>query len=83
MLTVPITSASAERLFSKWKIIKIYLRSTVSQTRLTGLSTIFIEKDIADTINYDKLINDFAKWKGEKKILLKYIIIYIYFVYLK
>jgi len=74
MLTVPITSASAERSFSKLKLIKNYLRSTMSQTRLTGLSTISIEKEIAETINYDTIINDFASEKARKKILLKYII---------
>jgi len=67
MLTIPITSASAERSFSKLKLIKNYLRSTMSQTRLTGLSTISIEKDIAETINYDTLINDFANEKSRKK----------------
>ncbi|XP_060846275.1 uncharacterized protein LOC132925937 [Rhopalosiphum padi] len=67
MLTIPITSASAERSFSKLKLIKNYLRSTMSQIRLTGLSTISIEKDIAKTINYDTLINDFANEKSRKK----------------
>ncbi|KAL4097879.1 hypothetical protein QTP88_022582 [Uroleucon formosanum] len=67
MLTIPITSASAERSFSKLKLIKNYLRSTMSQTRLTGLSTISIEKDRAETINYDTLINDFANEKSRKK----------------
>ncbi|KAL4149652.1 hypothetical protein QTP88_003544 [Uroleucon formosanum] len=67
MLTIPITSASAERSFSKLKLIKNYLRSTMSQTRLTGLSTISIEKDIAETINYDTFINDFANEKSRKK----------------
>lgn len=67
MLTIPITSASSERSFSKLKLIKNYLRSTMSQTRLTGLSTISIEKDIAETIDYDNLINDFASKKSRKK----------------
>jgi len=67
MLTIPITSASSERLFSKLKLIKNYLRSTMSQTRLTGLSTISIEKNIAETIKYENLINDFASEKSRKK----------------
>lgn len=40
LLTIPITSASAERSFSKLKIIKNYLRNTISQKRLTELATI-------------------------------------------
>ena len=39
-LTVPVTVASAERSFSKLKLIKTYLRSTMTQDRLVGLATI-------------------------------------------
>ncbi|XP_022169729.1 zinc finger MYM-type protein 1-like [Myzus persicae] len=46
MLTIPLTSAGAERTFSKLKLIKTYLRSTMSQQRLTGLATISIEKEL-------------------------------------
>ncbi|VVC36541.1 Ribonuclease H-like domain,HAT, C-terminal dimerisation domain,Domain of unknown function DUF4371 [Cinara cedri] len=37
-LTLPVTVASAERSFSKLKLIKNYLRNTMSQTRLSGLN---------------------------------------------
>ncbi|XP_050059883.1 uncharacterized protein LOC114132402 [Aphis gossypii] len=40
LLTIPVASAGAERAFSKLKIIKNYLRSTISQDRLSG-SNIF------------------------------------------
>lgn len=51
-LTIPVTAASAERIFSKSKIIKNYLRSTISQNRLVGLATISIEHEIVDDIHY-------------------------------
>jgi hypothetical protein len=35
MLTVPVTVASAEQSFSKLKIIKNYLRTTMTQERLS------------------------------------------------
>ncbi|XP_012844359.1 PREDICTED: zinc finger MYM-type protein 1-like [Erythranthe guttata] len=38
--------ASAERTFSKLKLIKSYLRSTMSQERLNGLAMLSIEKDM-------------------------------------
>ena len=44
MLTVPVSVASAKRKFSKLKLIKSYLRSTMSQQRLNGLVLLSIEK---------------------------------------
>ena len=38
-LTLPVTVASAERSFSKLKLIKTYLRSTMCQVRLSSLGS--------------------------------------------
>jgi len=46
VLSIPVTVASAERSFSKLKIIKNCLRSTMSQQRLSGLAVLSIENDI-------------------------------------
>jgi len=51
MLTIPITSAGPERSFSKLKFIKNFLRSTMSQDRLSGLATLAIEKELAESVN--------------------------------
>ena len=40
LLTILVTVASAERSFSKLKILKSYLRSTMSQKRLNGLAIV-------------------------------------------
>lgn len=66
ILTVPITVASAERSFSKLKLIKTYLRSTMTQNRLVGLAQISIENDIASELDYSALIDDFANMKARK-----------------
>jgi hypothetical protein len=66
LLTLPITVASAERSFSKLKLIKSYLRSQMSQARLVGLATISIEKKIADQLNMEELIREFAALKARR-----------------
>ena len=49
-LTLPVTVASAERSFSKLKLIKTYLRSTMTQERLSGLAVISINHQLANQI---------------------------------
>ena len=52
-LTAPATVASAERSFSKLKLIKNYLRSTMGQDCLNNLARLSIESDIAKQIDFD------------------------------
>lgn len=47
-VTLPVTVASAERSFSKLKIIKNYLRSSMSQEHLSGLAIMSINHDIGE-----------------------------------
>ena len=67
-LTVPETVASAERNFSKLKLLKNYLRSTMLQDRLNGLAMCCIEKDVLDNIDLDIVLNDFASRKMPQDI---------------
>ncbi|XP_076908869.1 uncharacterized protein LOC143565921 [Bidens hawaiensis] len=60
LLTIPVTVASAERSFSKLKLLKTYLRSSMSQERLNGLTIIATENDVLETIDYKDLIKGFA-----------------------
>ncbi|KAL6530818.1 hypothetical protein OROGR_014678 [Orobanche gracilis] len=60
LLTIPITVASAERSFSKLKLIKSYLRTSMSQDRLNGLALLSIEKNMLKNINVENIIDDFA-----------------------
>uniref|UniRef100_A0A453BF28 HAT C-terminal dimerisation domain-containing protein n=1 Tax=Aegilops tauschii subsp. strangulata TaxID=200361 RepID=A0A453BF28_AEGTS len=59
LLTIPVTVASAERSFSKLKLLKSYLRSTMTQERLNGLATVALENDVLEKINYEDIIEDF------------------------
>ena len=60
LFTMPVTVASAERSFSKLKLLRNYLRSVMSQERLNGLATLCIEKRLLDEIDIDTIITYFA-----------------------
>jgi len=57
-VTLPISSASPERSFSKLKIVKSRLRSTMTQNRLEDLMIISCETDIG--VDTEKVIDNFA-----------------------
>ena len=65
MLTVFMSVVSWERSFSKLKLIKTYLRSTMLQDRLTDLVILSIEKDTFNSVDYDMIVDEFvdAKWR--------------------
>ncbi|KAM5548422.1 zinc finger MYM-type protein 1 [Rosa sericea] len=60
LLTIPVTVASAERSFSKLKLLKSYLRTTMTQDRLNGLAILTIERNMLVNVDYEKIIDDFA-----------------------
>ncbi|XP_053900850.1 uncharacterized protein LOC128845622 [Malaclemys terrapin pileata] len=66
LLTIPVTVASGERSFSKLKLVKNYLRSTMSQECLTGLALLAIEQDITLSLSYNDVITLFAAKKARK-----------------
>ncbi|XP_074314594.1 uncharacterized protein LOC141649817 [Silene latifolia] len=71
LLTIPMTVASAERSFSKLKLLKSYLRSTMLQERLNGLALIAIEKDLLKKVDYEHLIDIFSSRKARRRLLFK------------
>ncbi|MBN3271064.1 ZMYM5 protein, partial [Polyodon spathula] len=52
LLTLPVTVASGERSVSSLKLIKTYLRSTMSKERLNGLAMISIEQESLEILKY-------------------------------
>lgn len=66
LLTIPVTTAGSERSFSKLKIIKNYLRSTITQERLSNLTLLSVEHKICENLNLNNLINEFAEIKARK-----------------
>jgi len=69
MLTVPVSTASAERSFSKLKLIKNYLRNSMKQERLSGLTMLSIEADLAAKLDYKSIVEDFSKAKSRKTFI--------------
>ena len=57
LLTILVTVTSAERSFSKLKLIKSYLRLTMSQKRLSGLAILSIKKEMLEELKYKNLIS--------------------------
>jgi len=66
LLTIPVTVASAERSFSKLKLLKSYLRSTMTQERLNDLAMIALESDMLEKINYERIIEDFISKNAQR-----------------
>ena len=61
-----MTVAAAERSFSKLKLIKTYLRSIMSQERLSGMAVLSINHQLAEQISFDDIIDDFASRKARR-----------------
>lgn len=66
LLTIPITIASGERSFSKLKLIKTYLRSTMAEERLSSLAILSIENDVSSNLDYKNAIASFAAMKSRR-----------------
>ncbi|XP_065683373.1 uncharacterized protein LOC136096139 [Hydra vulgaris] len=64
--TIPVSIAEGERSFSKLGLVKTTLRSTMSQDRLTNLLVISIEHDLAKSLCYDEVIENFALNKARR-----------------
>lgn len=69
-IVLPPTSASCERSFSSMRLIKNYLRSTMTDSRLSSLAVLGIHVSRAKSLDMDKIVSKFAKRHDNRKILL-------------
>ena len=69
-LVLMISNCRAERSFSKMKLIKNRLRTSMCNDRLSHLSLMSIEANILREINFEDLINEFVRKKARKVSLL-------------
>ncbi|KAL5856403.1 hypothetical protein ACOSQ3_003861 [Xanthoceras sorbifolium] len=66
VLTLPVSTATTERAFSAMKLVKTPLRSKMENDFLTDCMVIYIEKEIADTIDLEHIIDEFDCIKSRK-----------------
>ena len=69
-VTIPVSSAACERSFSTLKLIKTYLRNTMTDKRLSDLGVLHIEKELTDALDLDYFIDVFADQHKNLKINL-------------
>lgn len=70
VLTIPSTQVSCERSFSKLKIIKNKLRSTISDENLENNMILNCEFDIMNNISNELVIDELSKTSKEMSRLL-------------
>ena len=66
VLTIAISLITCERSFSKLKLIKNYLRSSMSTLWLRNVATLSVEQQLTNKINFDIAIEEFANKKARK-----------------
>ena len=70
-LIIAVSVAICKRRFSKLKLIKNYLRSSMSTLRLRNFTTLSVEQQLTDNINFDINIEEFANKKAKKLLCRK------------
>ena len=71
LIALPVTTASNERLFSVLSLVKTYLRTTMKNERLNDLLLMASEKELVKNLNYDILVNNFAKLRSRRYPLMQ------------
>jgi hypothetical protein len=69
-MTVPVTTASAESSFSRLKLIKTYLRTTMAHERLTGSAILSIKNDVTSALDCSEVLGSFSSIKSRQKYFL-------------
>ena len=69
-LTIAVTSTESERSFSTMKRIKTRLRTRMTEDRLSDLSILSIDNEIAQELQDDSIIDEFAASDKNRHIVL-------------
>ena len=66
LLRLPVSVAGSERSYSRLKIIKNHLRSTMSDDRLSSLAVLSIEHEVTKSLEHDDVLSEFASKKARE-----------------
>lgn len=67
VLTVPVTTATAERTFSNLRLLKTFLRSTMTQPILNHVMLKYIYKERTDKLNLTSIAAKFIAVNDRRK----------------
>lgn len=67
LLTLPATSATAERSFSSLRRLKTWLRSTMSQPRLNALAICHVHRERANRVDVDRIAAAFIELNSSRR----------------
>ena len=81
LLTLPVSTASAERVFSILKIIKTRLRNKMEDEFLANSLLVHIEGEIARGYSYEDIISDFQDLKKRRVNYSQTIVLSICYMY--
>jgi hypothetical protein len=71
VLTLPVSSAQAERTFSTMKRVKNYLRTSMGDQRLSDLCTLSLEQEASFNLlqQPDRVVDEFAEMANRRVLL--------------
>jgi hypothetical protein len=61
-----VTTASFARSFSRLKLIKAHLRTTMAQEQLVGFAILSIENGVASELDYSQVLGSFSSRKSRE-----------------
>ena len=66
LVTLPVSTATAERIFSVLKIVKTRLRNKIEDQYLANSLLVQVEGEIVEHYTYDDIISDFKDPKNRR-----------------
>ena len=69
--SLPVSAAVSERSFSALKRLKTWLRSTMTQKRLTHTSLMHVHQEILDSLDVARLISTFFSTTAERRAVFE------------